>query len=63
MSTSRPILIDCDPGIDDAIALLLAFSMPEALDMTGLTTVAGNVSLASTSRNAMRVRGDRKSVV
>lgn len=57
MSTARPILIDCDPGIDDAIALLLAFSMPEALDITGVTTVAGNVSLASTSRNAMRVRG------
>lgn len=57
MSTPRPILIDCDPGIDDAIALLLAFSMPEALDLTAVTTVAGNVSLASTSRNAMRVRG------
>ena len=53
----RPLLIDCDPGIDDAIALLLAFSMPEALEVTGITTVAGNVSLTSTSRNAMRVRG------
>lgn len=53
----RPLLIDCDPGIDDAIALLLAFSMPDALTVTGVTTVAGNVSLSSTSRNAMRVRG------
>lgn len=53
----RPLLIDCDPGIDDAIALLLAFSVPEVLEVTGVSTVAGNVSLASTSRNAMRVRG------
>lgn len=57
MSEPRPLLIDCDPGIDDAIALLLAFSMPGVLDVTGVSTVAGNVSLASTARNAMRVRG------
>lgn len=53
----RPLLIDCDPGIDDAVALLLAFSRPDVLDVVGVSTVAGNVSLASTSRNAMRVRG------
>lgn len=52
-----PLLIDCDPGIDDAIALLLAFASPEAVELTGITTVAGNVSLASTSRNATRIRG------
>ncbi|HEY9566889.1 MAG TPA: nucleoside hydrolase, partial [Thalassobaculum sp.] len=39
----RPLLIDCDPGIDDAVALLLAFSMPEALAVSAITAVAGNV--------------------
>jgi purine nucleosidase len=53
----RPILIDCDPGIDDAVALLLAFSMPEALEVTGITAVAGNVPLAATERNARSIRG------
>lgn len=58
MSTEpRPLLIDCDPGIDDAVALLLAFSMPQALDVTGITAVAGNVPLASTERNARSIRG------
>ncbi|MBI0377100.1 nucleoside hydrolase, partial [Streptomyces albiflaviniger] len=37
-------MIDCDPGIDDAIALLLAYASPE-LDVVGVTTVAGNVGL------------------
>lgn len=57
MTDPRPLLIDCDPGIDDAIALLLAFSMPETLRVTGVTTVAGNVPLETTTRNARRVRG------
>lgn len=58
MSTEpRPLLIDCDPGIDDAVALLLAFSMPQAVDVTGITAVAGNVALASTERNARSIRG------
>jgi purine nucleosidase len=48
----RPIIIDCDPGQDDAIALLLAMSSPEDLDLVGITTVAGNVPLALTQRNA-----------
>lgn len=50
--TARPIIIDCDPGQDDAINLLLAFSSPEALKILGITTVAGNVPLALTERNA-----------
>jgi len=50
--TARPIIIDCDPGQDDAINLLLAFSSPEALDILGITTVAGNVPLELTERNA-----------
>ena len=46
-----PIVIDTDPGQDDAVALLTAFVSPE-LDVRGITTVAGNVPLALTSRNA-----------
>ncbi len=47
-----PIIIDCDPGQDDAITLLLAMSSPEILDILGITTVAGNVPLDLTTRNA-----------
>lgn len=50
-SRSRPIIIDCDPGIDDAVALLLAIAAPQ-LNILGITTVAGNVSLKTTSTNA-----------
>ncbi len=46
------IIIDCDPGQDDAINLLLALSSPDELDVLGITTVAGNVPLALTERNA-----------
>ncbi len=53
---STPILIDCDPGIDDAVALLLAFSCEEAVSVSAITAVAGNVGLATTARNARRVR-------
>jgi len=49
--TAKPILIDTDPGQDDAIAILLALASPE-LEVVGITTVAGNVPLALTSRNA-----------
>ena len=48
----RPIIIDCDPGQDDAVALFLAMSSPDELDILGVTTVAGNVPLALTQRNA-----------
>src|SRR6266852_2758928 len=47
----RPIIIDTDPGIDDAVAILLALASPE-LEVLGLAAVAGNVPLAATSRNA-----------
>ncbi|MCH7637345.1 MAG: nucleoside hydrolase [Proteobacteria bacterium] len=53
--TKRPIIIDCDPGQDDAICLLLAMSSPDELDILGVTTVAGNVPLALTERNARQV--------
>jgi inosine-uridine nucleoside N-ribohydrolase len=49
-----PILLDCDPGHDDAIALLLALASPE-LELRGVTTVAGNQTLEKTTANALRV--------
>ena len=50
-----PVIIDCDPGVDDMAALLLAHQMPE-LEILAVTTVAGNVSVDKTTINAMRVR-------
>ena len=50
---ARPIIIDTDPGQDDAVALLLALASPEELDVRGITTVAGNVPLELTTRNAL----------
>jgi len=52
----RPLIIDCDPGRDDAVALFLALAAPEALETLAVTTVAGNVPLALTAANARRVR-------
>jgi pyrimidine-specific ribonucleoside hydrolase len=52
--TPAPILLDCDPGHDDAIALLLALASPE-LEVRGVTTVAGNQTLEKTTANALRV--------
>lgn len=52
MSDPRKIIIDCDPGQDDALMLLLAFASPEALDIKGIVAVAGNVALDKTQRNA-----------
>ncbi|MET0518881.1 MAG: nucleoside hydrolase [Burkholderiaceae bacterium] len=50
--TRQAIIIDTDPGQDDAIAILLALGSPDELELLGLTTVAGNVPLPLTSRNA-----------
>ena len=54
MSAATPILLDCDPGHDDAIALLLALASPE-LELLGVTTVSGNQTLEKTTANALRV--------
>ena len=51
---STPIVIDCDPGHDDAIAILLALASPE-VEVRGITTVAGNQTLEKTTRNALKV--------
>ena len=50
-----PIIIDCDPGQDDAIALLLALASPGELEVLAITAVAGNVPLRLTEYNARRV--------
>lgn len=52
MTERRKIIIDTDPGQDDAAALMLAFASPAELEILGITTVAGNVPLRLTSRNA-----------
>lgn len=48
----RKIIIDTDPGQDDAVAILLALASPEDLDVLGITAVAGNVPLNLTTKNA-----------
>jgi inosine-uridine nucleoside N-ribohydrolase len=60
--TPTPIILDCDPGHDDAIAILLALASPE-IELVGVTTVSGNQTLDKTTANALRVlelagRGD-----
>jgi purine nucleosidase len=51
----HPIIIDCDPGHDDALALLLALASPDELEVLAVTAVAGNVPLALTHANARMV--------
>lgn len=54
MSKPHPIIIDTDPGQDDAVAILLALASPE-LEVLGITAVAGNVPLALTELNARKI--------
>ncbi len=51
MAERRKIIIDTDPGQDDAAAIMLAFASPEEIEILGLCAVAGNVPLKLTSRN------------
>jgi len=51
---ATPIILDCDPGIDDAIAMLLALASPE-VELLAITTVVGNTSLVNATRNALDV--------
>jgi inosine-uridine nucleoside N-ribohydrolase len=51
---ATPILIDCDPGHDDALALLLALASPE-VELVGVTTVHGNTTLDNTTINALKI--------
>ena len=50
----RPVFIDCDPGIDDAVALMMAFQAAE-LDVRGISAVAGTVGLERTLGNALKI--------
>ena len=52
MTTPRKIIIDTDPGQDDAVAILLALASPEDMEVLGITAVAGNVPLPLTQKNA-----------
>ena len=49
-----PVIIDCDPGVDDAVAILLAKQLPE-LDVRAITAVAGNVEVEKTYANAHKI--------
>ena len=50
----RKVIIDCDPGIDDSLALILALNSPE-LDVVGITIVSGNVKAEQGAKNALKV--------
>ena len=52
---TRKIILDCDPGHDDAVALLLAMGNP-TIELLGITTVGGNQTLDKVSRNALVVK-------
>ena len=52
---TQALIIDCDPGVDDAVALMLGFGSA-ALDLLAVTTVAGNAPLKKTTRNALMLR-------
>ncbi len=52
MTTPRKIIIDTDPGQDDAVAILLALASPAEIEVIGITAVAGNVPLPLTHKNA-----------
>jgi purine nucleosidase len=52
----KALIIDCDPGVDDAVALFLAFASPEDLEILAVTTAAGNVDATLTARNARLIR-------
>ena len=55
MPAARPLLLDCDPGHDDAVAILLAAGRPDAVDLRAVTTVGGNAELEKVTLNARRV--------
>src|SRR5258707_2925315 len=54
--TPTPIILDCDPGHDDAVALLLAIASQD-VELIGVTTVAGNQTVDKTTNNALRILG------
>ncbi len=55
MEKRIPIIIDCDPGHDDALTIMWALAYPEKLDVRGVVTCAGNQTIEKTTRNALRM--------
>ena len=55
MEKRIPIIIDCDPGHDDALTIMWALAYPEKLDVRGVVTCAGNQTIETTTRNALRM--------
>lgn len=51
----KKVMIDCDTGIDDAVALVMAWGLRDRLELLGVTTVAGNVGIDNTTRNTLNV--------
>ena len=51
---ARRIILDCDPGHDDAVAIMLATAHDD-IDLLGITCVAGNATLENTKQNALKV--------
>lgn len=54
MGKARKMILDCDPGHDDAVAMLMAGRHP-AVELLGITTVRGNQSIEKTTNNALNV--------
>ena len=55
MDERIPLIIDCDPGHDDAMAMMWALSAPDRIDVKAVTTVAGNQTIEKVTYNAMRI--------
>jgi purine nucleosidase len=54
MQTPLPLILDCDPGIDDFLAILMILAAPEHFNLLGITVVGGNVPLQFTAQNALK---------
>ena len=51
----RKVIIDCDPGHDDAVAIMVALANPQYFDILGITTVAGNQTLDKVTKNVLKM--------
>ena len=54
MQTPLPLILDCDPGIDDFIAILMILASPERFNLLGITVSGGNVPVHFTAQNALK---------
>lgn len=53
--TRHSVILDCDPGVDDAVSLLAALASPDEINVLGVSTVAGNIPVDVCTRNALRI--------